>query len=114
VGVWWCGSGRYLAFCLLTADVQLDFRSLMRFLGFVQKLSFLEYDAASAEYHPDKYIENLRQFYNNAEVGGGGGAGGRGGADSEGSTRSLMRMLCAGEIGFEMPEECAASGPIGI
>jgi hypothetical protein len=72
--------------------VQLDLRSLFRFLQFGQHFAFLNYEVpstaqpprearsrgltvwlgdvqvAQAELHPDKYIANLKEFYTYAEV----------------------------------------------
>lgn len=53
---------------MLAADVQLDLRSLQKFLSLFQQLDFMAFDEASAEIFPQKYIENIRDFYGNAEV----------------------------------------------
>lgn len=64
----WYSLDRYVAFRMLAADVQLDLRSLQKLLGLFQQLDLMAFDEASAEIFPERYIENLRDFYGSAEV----------------------------------------------
>lgn len=59
---------RYLALRILAMDVQLDLRSLLRYLQFFQQMAFMDYDRAAAELYPSRYISNIRDFYGYAEV----------------------------------------------
>jgi len=59
---------RYLALRVLAMDVQLDLRSLLRYLHFFQQVALLDYDRATAELHPARFVGGLRDFYGYAEV----------------------------------------------
>ena len=49
-------------------DLQLDLRSLLRYLQFFQQMAFLDYARAAAELHPSRFIADIRDFYGYAEV----------------------------------------------